>query len=201
VTSEIQQTRYDRLVRRVANIIGPGSKVGEVISDLFPMIDVENLPAELYRLMGTQLVFGGGTIVGAGGQVPNAQIFNPADSNTLITVTSFVVAAPFDATLRYGRDNFVLSTLIGTQSVRDTRADINEASVGVIAQESRVALAPGTMQCQLIANQTLIISDPNDVIVLAPGTGLTIGTIVATGVLFYGFNWRERPAEQAELLV
>lgn len=201
MTSEIQQTRYDRLVRRVANIIGPGSKVGEVIGDLFPMIDVENLPGELYRLMGTQLVFGGGTITGAVGEVPVAQLFNPADSNTLITCTGFHVASPFDGTLRYGRDNFVLGTIIGTQSVRDTRANINEASVGVIAQESRVALAPGTMQARTLANNNVFISDPNGVIVLAPGTGLTIGTILATDQIFYGFFWRERPAQQSELNV
>ncbi len=44
---ELQQNRYDQLIRRVGGIIGPGSKVVEALGELFPVIDVENVPGEL----------------------------------------------------------------------------------------------------------------------------------------------------------
>jgi len=92
VTNEIQQTRYDRLIRRVAGIIGPGSKVSEVLTELFPVLDVESVPSELLILAGTNTCFGGGQFQAMAGQSPKMGLFNPADSNTILVLTHVYVS-------------------------------------------------------------------------------------------------------------
>ena len=66
--TEIQQGRYDALVRRVADLKGPGSKVNDMLEELFPVFDVEKLPSELYRLANIDLCFGGAGIAGVAAQ-------------------------------------------------------------------------------------------------------------------------------------
>jgi len=56
--TELQQNRYDQLLRRVGDLKGPGSKVNDVLQELFPTIDVENVPGELLFLMGTHIGLG-----------------------------------------------------------------------------------------------------------------------------------------------
>ena len=38
--SQLQQSRYDQLLRRVGDLKGPGSKVNDVLHELFPMFDL-----------------------------------------------------------------------------------------------------------------------------------------------------------------
>jgi len=199
VTQELQQTRYDRLLRRVGGMVGGGSKVSEVIAELFPMIDVENVPGELLGLMGTDLCMGGGTIVGIAGQAPRTSIENPAGSGKLITVTDFWVSSTNSVIVRWGISNQSLANRLTTEVFRDTRKFAPNLPLGQIHQVSSVALAPATMQTRVLANTTLQISDENGIAVLAPGTNLQVGLNVLTSTILYGFYWRERIAEQSEL--
>lgn len=196
---EIQQTRYDQLLRRVAGIIGPGSKVGELITDLLPTFDVENMPAELLLLSGTRIAFGGGTLAGAAGTAPKMQLFNPAGSDHLITLTSVIASCDNGIVLRWGRTLTALSSGIGTETFRDSRLIITGLPVGEIRQEAAAALATATNQTLVLANSPLYISDPNDLIVLAPGEGWEIGSGNNNVQIYTSFVWRERTAEQSEL--
>jgi len=195
--SEVQQTRWDRIIRRVSGSVGTRSHVSETLSELFPMLDVENVPGELLLLGGTRLADGGGTIVGA--DSPKCQLFNPADSGHLVTVTSVVMSTTTEDTLRWGTSNFELAAGIGTETFRDTRLQIPQQPIGGIRQEAAVALAPGTNQCRISANDPFQLSDPNGVEVLAPGTSLVFGLALAGNTLFYSFSWREREALSSEL--
>ncbi len=196
---EVQQTRWDRLVRRVSGSIGPGSRVSETLTELFPVLDVENVPGELLLLGGTAPCFGGGTISSAAGESPTAQLFNPADSGHLVTVTSVIFATNNDATLRYGLGLIALGTAISTQLFRDTRRILPALPVAQVRQRSAVAQANATMQSRLLANAGIQIADENGVCFLAPGTGFEIGIPSLAATIFYGFNWRERPVEESEL--
>lgn len=196
--AELQQTRYDRLVRRVGGIIGPGSKVGEVITELFPMLDVENLPAELYLLSGTQLAFGGGAIAGIGLQSPTAQLFNPAGSNVLVSITGFNLATDFNTLVRWGITTTPIGTAIGTEIIRDSRKFPPDFPVADVRQVTAVALASGTNQTRILASTDFNFSPRNGVAVLAPGTGLEIGVSDVGASLNYSFYWRERVAEESE---
>jgi len=199
MTYEVQQTRWDRIIRRVSGSIGPGSRVSETISELFPMLDVERVPGELLLLGGTSICHGGGTIAGAAGEAPTAQLFNPLDSGNLVTLTAVRITCDAITTLRWGTGVAVLGTAIGTQVFRDTRLILPALPVGQVRQRSAVALATATNQVVLPANTLLALKDPNDLAVLAPGTGFEIGSSVNTSRINYSFYWRERPAEQSEL--
>ena len=197
--ANINQNRWDQLVRRVAGLIGPGSKVNNTIGDLFPMLDVENLPGELYLLSGTRLGFGGAAQVGSAGESARVQLFNPADSGMLVTITG-VMAALSSGT---GEVAWVLRNVAESTNtfatVRDTRLGIITRTTALVLAASDPVVLSGDGRIRLLVNTPLLLNDPNGVAVLAPGTGLTVFLPTVAQVLFCNFWWRERAAEQAEL--
>jgi len=200
VTNEIQQTRYDRLLRRVAGIIGPGSKVSEVLTELFPTIDVENVPSELLILAGTKTAFGGGTITGAAGEAPKAGLFNPLGSNTIITLTDvWHISQSNNNIVRWGINTNELNP-ISTQVFTDTRNPIAQLPVGRVGTASAVALANATGQMQLDSETIFHLEGKNDVAILRPGIGFEIGQTIVASTMKFTFYWRERPMETSELL-
>jgi len=201
VTNEIQQTRYDRLLRRVAGIIGPGSKVSEVLTELFPVLDVESVPSELLILAGTNTAFGGGVIIGLAGESPKMGLFNPPESNTIITLTDvFTTMNNVDGVVRWGLNTNELATQIQTQVFSDTRNAITQLPVGRISTESAVALANATGQVRMDADQVLHLEAKNDIAILRPGIGFELGNAKVATTLHVTFYWRERPMETSEQL-
>jgi len=93
VTNEIQQNRYDQTLRRVTGIIGPGSKVAEVLTELFPVIDVERVPGELLILGGTDLAAGGASLDGGPGNSSEINLHNPPGSGKIITCTQILITS------------------------------------------------------------------------------------------------------------
>jgi len=201
VTNEIQQTRYDRLLRRVAGIIGPGSKVGEVLTELFPTIDVENVPPELLILMGTNAAFGGGTITGAAGEAAKMGLFNPPGSSQVITLTDVTVGQDSTSSvIRWGFNTNELATQIQTEVFTDKRNPLVQLPVGRVSTESAVALASGTGQVRLLNNTPLHLSAKNGLAILRPGIGWEVGLLTQAAAIFVTFYWTERTMEASELL-
>jgi len=201
VTNEIQQTRYDRLLRRVAGIIGPGSKVSEVLTELFPVLDVESVPSELLILAGTRTAFGGGNITSAAGESPKFGLFNPPGSNTIITLTRVIfTVATSNSTLRWGKNTNELSNLLSTQIFGDTRNPLANLPVGRISNESAVALANATGQAFILVRQPFVLENTNDLLILRPGIGFEIGLAGVAQQIAVTFYWRERAMETSETL-
>lgn len=200
MTTDIQSDRYDKTLRRTGGIIGPGSKVAEVLPELFPMFDVENLPGELYLLGGTKLSFGGGSVVGVAAEHPRAQLFNPDSSGALVTITS-VIASPRggSATMRWGLRSTEIGVAIDTQLLRDSRNLLPAQPIAVVRQETAVAVANGTGQARSLNDSPFYLTDPNGIAVLAPGTGFEIGHDSTASGMRYCFYWRERQALESEL--
>jgi len=199
VTTEIQQNRYDQILRRVGGLIGPGSKVSEVISELFPMFDVENLPPELMLLGGTRLCIGGGNVVGAAGERPRIQLFNPADSGLIVTVTSADISSVQAQTINYATQNIGLAVGTGIQRFKDKRLPFTSLPTAGIFTDSQVAIVSSIGNFTLTANASRTIDDRDSLAILAPGFGFSVGgTAVATQILVT-LNWRERTAEPSEL--
>ena len=199
--SAINQNRYDQLLRRVADLQGPGSKVNDVLTELFPMFDVENMPSELLRLSGTKLGQGGGAITSIAAQAPIAQLFNPADSGIIATLTKVYIASTSRTLIRWGPAVVAVGAAIGTELFRDTRDPVPRAPVCNVRQNSQVAFAAGTNQSIVLTDTLLTIEGPDDVMVLAPGTGFEVGTNSLASTIVYSFQWRERVAEPSELNV
>jgi len=198
MTYEVQQTRWDRIVRRVSGSIGPGSRVSETLSELFPVLDVERVPAELLLLGGTQLGMGQVTIEPLAANFPQAMLRNPGGSGNIITVTQVAI---FSSTAQLARAGPTLTTFAtaGTQVVRDTRRGPLGIPVGQVFADNLLVAGPLFWRYQLNGIDSFILKDPNDVAVLAPGSAFAVGCGTVNTNLRVSFMWRERPAEESEL--
>ena len=199
MTYEVQQTRWDRLIRRVSGSIGPGSRVSETISELFPVLDVERVPGELLLLGGIKTGQAATILSAVAGNLNHAQLFNPADSNNLVVLTKVYLASAVAQPIRFGTTATALTTDVGNVIPRDTRAGI----IGRLSAESRsvnqVGGFPLLGNVLIQSNVTFAIEDENSIAVLAPGTGYTFANTAANSTLQIHYFWRERPAEQSEL--
>jgi len=199
VTNEIQQNRYDRLVRRVAGIIGPGSKVNEVLTELFPMLDVESDRGELQLLAGIKLGMGSQVLIGSAGQTAKIQLFNPVGSGILVTITSMFISHSANTTVRVSRDIGPLANGIGTQTTRDYRETASDRPTAQMFSEDSAGFVNGNMQFLTLGRVQLVLQDVNGVAVLAPGTGVSVSPTTVALTSSVTFFWRERPAEASEL--
>jgi len=196
--SELQQTRYDQLVRRVGGIVGPGSKVSEVLSELFPVISVEDLPAELQVLGGTVIGFGATGSSGAAGESPKAQLFNPVASGKIVTVTRVDVGAG-TGIIRYGIEGSSRGTLVETATVADSRLGIDARTTAQIFFQSSVGESLHTGRVRVKADEPFTLRSEKGLFVLAPGTGVTFNSETIASTLNFSCMWRERVAEASEL--
>lgn len=197
--SRIQQGRYDRLLRRVADLKGPGSKVNDALEELFPVIDVENVPAELYALNGWQLGFGGVVKVASAGNNNIIQLFNPVGSNHFIVPTRIIISTNSVQNIEYGTDSGPLANSTNTSFPRDTRRGISNRLVGQLRDVSQPGSLPPAGTILIPSNRNFDLHDLDGIFVLAPGTGIDIGTTSLNTQLIATFHWRERVAEPSEL--
>lgn len=199
---EIQQSRWDKLLRRVSGSIGPGSRVGTSISDLFPVLDVESVPGELLLLAGTRICHGAVAILGAAGEVPNAILANPVDSGLLLTVTQISVSTPGPSAqvMRSAIEGAITGTNRNRQRFRDSRLlSLVSFPTGQIRSVSNASLPAEDVEWLQLADTPIFFSDPNGLAVLAPGTQYLVASLTQTAEIRVTFWWRERAAELSEL--
>jgi len=197
--TEIQQGRYDALLRRVGDLKGPGSKVNDVLEELFPMFDVEKLPAELYRLANIDLCMGGAFLAATVAQAGRGQLLNPAGSGKVMTVTQVGCSTVDNGTFRWGRQDVPHTSNFSTQIFRDVRHPLGNLPTGQIRGQTSVALANANGQIRHLSNTPFVLKDENGVTVLTEGTGFEIGTDDLNFDFNFYFYWRERVAEPSEL--
>ncbi len=197
--TEIQQNRWDQLIRRVANIVAGGSQVNETLNELFPMLDVETDKGELQLLAGTRLCLGASNLTAAAGETSKIQVFNPAGSGNIITITRVIIASGATQTIRWAEEATARATTVATQVYRDSRLPLVDRPIGTINQESSAGFPDANGSCLILANDPFTLEDPNGVQVLAPGAGFTVGHTTPALPFFVTFYWRERAAEAAEL--
>jgi len=195
--TELQQNRYDQLLRRVGDLKGAGSKVNDVLQELFPTIDVENVPGELLFLMGTRIGWASAAKAPTAGKKAGVQLFNPAGSGQLITISSVSFGTSANGNMSYGIVITALGTNTGVPRLRDARVGVGPSGVSELRTSAdAVALLSG--EIRLNANAMYLLTDPNSVCVLSPGTGMTVVGSVDQSI-FISFNYRERVAEPSEL--
>lgn len=195
---EIQQGRYDRLLRRTTAQVGPGSKVGNALEDLFPVLEVENCPSELLRAGGWKLGAGQTLRTPAVGLHSAIQLFNPADSRHLIVLTHVFLSADNNTLVSSGPSFAALTRASIPGQQRDTREGELRETVGLIQDEDD-GLVANLLQTRLQTNVPQEQTDSNDIAVLSPGTGWRLTTAVADVALRVSFLYRERVAEPEEL--
>jgi len=195
--TELQQNRYDQLLRRVGDLKGPGSKVNDVLQELFPTIDVENVPGELLFLLGTRIGWGAAAKAPTAGKKAAIQLFNPEGSGQLVTVSTVLISGATLGDYTWGTSSSGLGTNTGIPRLRDLRLGSNEQGVSQLRTSAdQVAQNLGRFRSNGGLLNTL--TDGNSFCVLSPGTGITIvgDTDVVISVSFF---YRERIAEPSEL--
>lgn len=197
--TEIQQSRYDQLLRRVADLKGAGSKVNDVLEELFPVLDVERVPGELLWLSGTRLCVGASTGIGAVGETFRIQVFNPVGSGVLATVSTALFDVDAISNMRAGITTTALATGVGTEVFRDGRRAANAQPTCQIRTESTVAKTDANYFTRVIANVMNTLQDTNELAILSPGVGFEIGSDTTAKTIHVTFLWRERVAEPSEL--
>jgi len=200
VVAEIQQSRWDTLVRRVTGSIGPGSRVAETLSELFPVLDVERVPAELLILGQIDICTGASQAVGAAGELGEVQLFNPAESGKIITITQVFVGTTTTQLIRWAFITTGLLNATDTERFRDLRHPINQQPTGQIRTASNPTLLQETGQIRIVGNTQAFIVDPeNSVAVLPPGNGMVVAATTVATTINVSYFWRERIALEAEL--
>jgi len=195
--TELQQNRYDALLRRVGDLKGPGSKVNDVLQELFPTIDVENVPGELLFLMGTRIGWASTSVVPTAGKKSGIQLFNPGDSGQLITVSSMYISSGGSAIVNYALVTVALANNTSIPRHRDGRVGVGPSGVSELRTSADATAGVGG-QIRSVGQTTFHIKDDNAVCVLSPGTGLLCvgSTDLSLQVTFF---YRERIAEPSEL--
>jgi len=201
MTYEVQQTRWDRLIRRVSGSIGPGSRVSETISELFPVLDVESVPGELLLLSGTSLCHGAGSALGAAGEIPNIILFNPPGSGHLITITQVAVRSSIgNDIMRCEVSSGVSGAQLDTERFREGRLITpTTVPVGQVRSLSNPSQIAEQVAFALPIDDSKFFSDQNGLAVLAPDTKYVVASTSVTTTITVTFWWRERQAQESEL--
>jgi len=195
--TELQQNRYDQLLRRVGDLKGPGSKVNDVLQELFPTLDVENVPGELLFLMGTRIGWGATAKSPTAGKKAGIQLFNPLDSGQLIVVSTMFIFSSSTGNGSLALTETALATNTAIPRLRDTRIGFTPAGVAQL-RTSPDAVPGSSMLIQVSSLFTLPITDGNSICVLSPGSGITCVGDTDQNIKVT-FLYRERIAEPSEL--
>ncbi len=196
--SHIQQNRYDALLRRVADLKGGGSKVSDALTELFPMFDVENVPAELLLLGGSKLCVGGaqrGT--GGVGTFQQTVLRNPVRSGIIATVLEVAVSSATAQIMNYGMTQNTFA-IAGQTAFADGRV-FGEGTVCSITSEGGLSVGPAFGRFRVNGSQSHIIHPVRALAVLSPNSGFVVSTTDDDTTFENGWTWIERIAEPSEL--
>lgn len=198
-SQDLQQARYDQLVRRVGSLYGGGSKVVEVLPELFPTLDVENLPLELILLAGWRKAMIHVSRTAGVGDTAAANLFNPVGSGVIAVVER--MEWRFTATDNADID-IVQASLTGGQTkglFRDSRLGGDRLS-SLFATSQTAITTDAIFRRNTTINEIEFLTEDNGLFVLSPGNGVQLGQAAVTNKnISVTFFWRERVAEQSEL--
>ena len=193
----IQQSRYDQLLRRVADLKGPGSKVNDALTELFPMIDVENLPAELLLLSGSRLCMASGSLASNVGFFTQMFLRNPTGSGVVarLIMIECVISAQ---TIVFG-PTLNSSTALGGEAFADTRV-FGEGTALKLQGNNNFGSAGSTFwQQRALVDLTLTWAPPGGIAVIAPGAAFSAGPLLNNQSFTASWLWIERQAQPSEL--
>lgn len=197
---EVQQTRWDRLIRRVSGSIGPGSRVAETLGELFPVFDVEQAPAELLALGGTRMAMGRSSVPPAGaGLFTQSMLLNPVGSNAIITLLSITAQASGLAGYAAGITQNVYTNLNAANTAFADGRLFPDRPVGEVRDDALLVQGVEFFLISPAVMDSAYFQPPKAIAVLTPGSAFSVSTRIANVSLFSAYTWIERPAEESEL--
>jgi len=196
--TQLQQNRYDQLLRRVGDLKGPGSKVNDSLSELFPMFDVENVPAELLVLSGSRLCMGS-RVEAAGGATFHASVMlrNPGGSGAIVRVAfiEFITTGGTIVNIGPTQNTFGSS---GVEAFADGRI-FGQGTVAKVLGENNNLVTGSTFFRSRDAGTGKQMEPPLGLAVLSPGNALSVSCDTDNLGITVSFIWVERLAQPSEL--
>ena len=198
MSQDLQQARYDQLVRRVGALYGGGSKVTEVLPEVFPVLELEDTTPELLALGGWRMAWQSTARQSTAGNDASSQLFNPVDSGHLVVITQllFRVGTNSDVDIEM-QDTPLAAGVPGLY--RDGRFGVPRSTVA-LASSLDGGITGGGLRIFVASGPPTSLRDDNGIVVLSPGTGLNLGTVVQNNFFTVNYFWRERLASPSELL-
>ena len=209
MTTPLQISRWDRLLRRLGNLVGEGAIATGILEDVFPVLDVENLQTDSWHYAGWRMAQGANTVAAAAGQTPRIFLDNPPDSGNLVVVDQIYMFADAVTEVRIGPNPLAAArTFNGPSLLFDMRYEVSTGggpqdtpAAGTFGESSLGPLPndAGRFSIQ-VANRMENVTPFKGMAVLPPGRSLSVRGLTIAGTLTVTFFFRERVAEPAELI-
>jgi len=193
----LNQNRYDALLRRVGDLKGPGSKVNDALTELFPMLDVENLPSELLLLSGTRLCVGHIAVLAVGATIPQAMLRVALETSVVATIHMVSMFSETAQRIAMGPTQNVYPDP-GAQAFTDGRV-FGEGTVAKVLGDNLLVVGSDFYRLQIPAGTSIDFIPPKGFSVVTPGTAFSVSGTVGATPLDVSFFWSERVAQPSEL--
>jgi len=197
-SQDLQQARYDQLVRRVGALYGGGSKVVEVLPEVFPVLELENTTPELLALSGWRTAWQSTERPAPVAMTSTSQLSNPPGSGVLAVVTMLICSG--DVAFVFGAE--LQTASIGGTPIRglfrDSRFGIPR-NTALTVESVDGGVVGGGLRLQVASAEQVFLRDDNGIVVLTPGGRLTVGALNDGVRLTVNYFWRERQAQESEL--
>ena len=201
-SQDLQHARYDQLVRRVGALYGGGSKITEVLPELFPVLEVEDTTPELLALTGWRLAWQNIQQNGVAGQTSAVQLSNPFNSGVIAAVSQVYIATDNETNVQMQVTDSLFTSAAIRGLFRDARFGGNRATALELRSDPNIPTGAGLrliLETTAGGGKIFKVNDDNGVAVLTPGTALQVGTVSNLQVLQVNFWWRERLAQPSEI--
>jgi len=197
-SQDLQQARYDQLIRRVGGLYGGGSKVVEVLPEVFPVIELENTTPENLLFTGWRLAWQQIQQAAVALQTSKVQLANPAGSGILAAVTQIIIRTTVQMPIQVEVTDTLLVSAAIRGLFRDGRVGGQRATTCELRSDPNLPTGGG-LRFFIDVNEEFHVRDDNGVCVLSPGTALDVGSVNDNTTLSVNFFWRERVALPSEL--
>lgn len=197
-SQDLQQARYDQLVRRVGALYGGGSKVVEVLPEVFPVLELENTTPELLALSGWRTAWQSTERPAVSAQQSASQLRNPVGSGMLVAVTQILIRCSPATTIQAEISTALFGTPV-SGLYRDARFGTPRNTAAQVSSADNIVIGGG-LRLRLLNNIQERLLDINGIVVLTPGSNLDVGTTGTDVLMTINYLWRERLAQESELL-
>ena len=197
-SQDLQQARYDQLVRRVGGLYGGGSKVTEVLPEMFPVLELEHTTPELIALSGWRTAWQSTERPANVGGTTRSQLSNPPGSNVIAAVTMIIIAGDTSSVIQSQLETVSIGGTPVRGLFRDGRFGVPR-NTALTVESVDGGTVGGGLRLQIPAGEQVFLRDDNGIVVLTPGTRLTIGTVVFNVRMTINYFWRERVALDSEI--
>lgn len=183
----------------MADLKGPGSKVNQALTELFPVVEVENVPSELLLLMGTRLCMGRIALgPGGAGNFNTHYLHNPVGSGVLGTILEISVSTDIFQQIFMGPTQNT-DTQAGIRAVADLRAFPENPTLQTMGNNNLLVAAPAFYHVVDNGTDGFRFSPTRGLAVLSPGGSFVVGCSSSNTAQRTSFFWIERTAQPSEL--